>query len=158
MGGPTCAPALPQTPKPVSFHHQALGVRLSLAAPWKGQPGQEGRLGVPDVQGSVGPFLCSGQAAQLEEGLTFGLASELGPDGDVHLEHGLSLDHELQPEGGGHLEVGGCRSEDGDVAWGDRGLRKEPTLGRLPSQALGAGQGLRTYESCMGAIWCFRRW
>lgn len=49
-------------------------------------------------------------------GLTSGLASELGPDSDVQLEHGPELDHELQPKGGDHLKVGGCLPEDRDVS------------------------------------------
>lgn len=121
-----------------------------------------------DVQDSVGTFLALtmlGRDGAIRpalgrdrEGLTSGLASELGPDGDIHLEHRLQLDHELQPKGGGHLEVGGRLPEDCDVAWGERGLRKQPALGLWPSEVLGARQGLRTYESCMVATWCSHCW
>lgn len=70
----------------------------------------------------MGSFCAVATLGRDGEGLTSGLASELGPDSDIRLEHGLQLHHELQPEGGGHLEVGGRLPEDRDVAWGERGL------------------------------------
>lgn len=70
----------------------------------------------------MGSFCAVATLGRDGEGLTSGLASEPGPDGDIRLEHGLQLHHELQPEGGGHLEVGGRLPEDRDVAWGETGL------------------------------------
>lgn len=99
-----------------------------LTVPWAGGQHQPHPCGAGPGPGagpagsceSVGPLRFPG--GQAWRGLTSGLASELRPDGDIGLEHGLQLHHQLQPEGGGHLQVGGRLLEDSDVACrGDRG-------------------------------------
>lgn len=62
------------------------------------------------------------------KGLTSGLASELGPDSDIHLEHRTELDLQLQPKGADHLDEGGRLPEHRDVACGTEGSAR-PALG-----------------------------
>lgn len=127
-GGPVCAPVLPHTLQKPLLLNPAQCKGPALRHPWEGQ-----------IELAWGPerWLCWvsmrlcwalllrnpgwGQSSwadtgQMEEGLTSGLASELGPNSDIHLEHGPELDHQFQPEGGDHLDVGGGLPEDRDIA------------------------------------------